>query len=248
MTGEFPNLKSLTDEISSLDKFLLEPIKTEAPDPMKVDEIIGIRSYLLLSHAAIEEFIEYAFLSYIGACSSIDENGRAHVGSYLAILQLADYINGQNSKNTKSPDKILGSVPGLYESKFIRPNNGIKEKDIQKLALGAGLPWSEIENACASLIPACETLGSKRGAIAHSSINGTLNSRSGIVSNLYPKDARSFTNSVLSNMSPLLAHLSETSSTAPRNTRPSIRSNKSYLYTARRYMRGVRKIRIVWPR
>ena len=198
----------LADEIQALDDFLLSPIKVAAPDPLTDGELVALRAYVILSHAAVEEFVEVAFTVYVRECLTQDAQGMVSPAVYLTLLQLAEDIGGQLSRKVdRTPAAVIGRIPGLYEAKFIVPNHGVREGNVQAMALGAGLPWQVVEDACPSLIPALSTLGARRGEVAHVSTFGPRSGSTGVRQVSYPSDARRLTAEVLSALPELLTLL-----------------------------------------
>lgn len=195
MSVLLPDIDIARSEIAALEGYLLGSIEVHPPDALSANELIAVRAYLLLAHATIEEFVESCFVQYLRACSEIDENGRAHPGAFLSILQLADDIGGQLNNSVRSPKLISEKIPGLYRKKFVDVNHGVRKSNIKRLAIGAGLSWGEIEESCSGLLTSCETLGAKRGATAH--ISAAAVSDDGLSQQLYPEDVRRYTNDAL---------------------------------------------------
>ncbi len=195
--------------MATLNSYLLVPITSVAPD-LSEGELIAVRAYLVLSHAAIEEFIEAAFLTYVRECTLADDRGRVHPGTTLALLRLADEIRGQIPKAQLRPAEILSRIPPLYQLNVLRPNHGIKPDYIQTMALGAGLGWPEFEAACPNLLAALPTLSSARGDIAHLSSLGLSADGAGLRITYYPEDARKKTGAVLTSIQEFIDHLAST--------------------------------------
>jgi hypothetical protein len=55
---------------------------------------------------------------------------------------------------------------GLYRSKVVTPNNGVKRKNLRALAKPLGLE-DRLEADCEGLLSPADTLGARRGALAH---------------------------------------------------------------------------------
>lgn len=190
MTVALPDLGVARSEIAALDEYLLGSITIEPPDTMSTTELIAVRAYLILAHATIEEFIEGCFFQYLEACSKIDSDGRAHSGAFLSILQLASDIGGQLKNSDRSPKAVAEKIPGLYREKVISANHGVRKRNIEKLARGAGFSWNEFEESCPGLITSCDTLGAKRGETAH--VSSAAMSDDGLQQQLYPRDVRRY--------------------------------------------------------
>lgn len=205
-------ISGLISEIAMLDEHLLSVVYAEAPEVLSVKERISIRAYLIMAHSAIEEFIELCFSQYVKECAVIHEDGRTNAETYLAILQLSDDLKGQIKVSDRSPQRIIERLPGLYYTKYIKPNNGIKEKDISSLARGAGLSSMDLEDACPSLMSACDTLGAKRGEFAHLSILGENSGVAGVQLDVYPTDVRVYIENAVAGLGELVEFLASKSS------------------------------------
>ena len=195
--------------------------QTAPPDEIPFHERIAITAYVFVAHGAMKKIIETAFLTYVDRGAHADSAGRVNAGLYLTLLQLKDDVGGQVKKADRTPEAVIERIPGLFEAKFVTPNNGIGRANVQTLALAAGIAWSVVEDTCGELLDAMATLGSRRGGIAHlSSIS--RNRTRGVRTILYPPDARSLTG-------PVTAHLSQltTLPRAPRRWRTAARSAPS---------------------
>lgn len=202
------DLAALRGDVGTLDSTLLNAVIHQAPDPLAPNEEVLIRAYLLLAHAAIEEFVELAFSEYLADALVPDASGRVSPGLYLTLLQLSDDVSGAlSTRASRTPQAILSMLPGLYKSKVVDPNHGIKADHVRKLAVGAGLDWNLVEAACPKLIPAMTTLGARRGEVAHvSSVRPTR--PAGVQQTNYPADARKLASDVLDHLPELISHLS----------------------------------------
>lgn len=205
MTVALPDLKTAQTEIGALEDYLLKSISVQPPDALSTGQTIAIRAYLILAHATVEEFIEGCFTRYVESCSQIDSVGRAHSGAFLSILQLAADIGGQLKNSERSPQAVANRIPGLYKQKIVAPNHGIRKHNLEKLARGAGFHWPEFEESCADLVSSCETLGAKRGEIAHISAAGI--STDGVQQQLYPDDVRRYADDALQGVDQLCKFL-----------------------------------------
>ena len=104
--------------------------------------------------------------------------------------------------------RVEESVPflvSLYETKIVRPNNGIKAKNLQHLAKPLGLA-ARLDDDCEDLLTPLDKLGGKRGAVAHL---GTVDEV------IRPTDARAMVSEVLNQL-----HLLENLLAPPQTTGP----------------------------
>lgn len=225
------NLTTLRDEVDALDKLLLAPVTSSPPDPLPLSERVGVRSYLLIGHAALEEFVESCFAEYVNDSLALDENGRVDPGLYLSVLELREDLEGQVKRDIRTPSALLEKVPGLYKSKICGPNNGVRRKNLMRLAQGAGLDWVQFESACEKLVVALDTIGSERGRVAHTSATPTPGQ--GVTAELYPQNVREFVNNAMDELPSLVTYLNA----RPRTNRLPISPLKRYTLKLRAFGR-----------
>lgn len=193
----------LEEEIVGLDQFLLAPIVATAPDPLVASERRAISAYLVLVHGDIEEFVESSFYDYAAECLNVDDGGRVDPGLYQAVVSMASDLTGQFSgRAVMTPSELVQRVVPLLHRKYIQPNNGIRRENIKRMTVGVGLDWPQLETACADLIGALDTLGSRRGAIAHRGV-------AGVELQQYPEDVRKLVGEVVTRLPDLLGFLGE---------------------------------------
>jgi hypothetical protein len=214
------DLATLRAEIAALDAYLLASVKTVAPDTLPTDEATGIRAYLILAHAAVEEFVEAAFEQFVSEALLPDPNGRVSPGLYLTLLQFSGEIGGQLQRSRRAPMAVVKMLPGYYTTKVLNPNNGVKPANVQTLALGAGLDWPAFEVSCSGLLPTLSTLGSRRGEVAHLSAVPVTPGR-GVRTTLYAADVRSIVGAVMGALPELLNHLQAQITPGGAKTQPS---------------------------
>lgn len=204
------SIEDLREEIKILDAALIASISTNTTVALDKAEAIRVRAFLVLAHAAIEEFVEDEFFGFVKWCTTQDAAGRVHSRSLITLLDSSEKIGGHfGKKSDRDPSSVASYVAGTYESHVVKPNNGIRKANFRKLARAAGIPDSEFDATCAQLLIACETLGAKRGLFAHSSVSGTIRKGPGLNEVLYPVDARKFVDEVLAEIPTLLELLVE---------------------------------------
>jgi hypothetical protein len=194
-----PDITLLLENEDALATALL-PDDPDPTQPLTSRDQFLTHAYLVLSCALIEEFIESAFQEYVeGALAASTESEVAPCFVPLA----ARFATDAASEVAKSPtaSHACPALSGLYVAKVIRPNNGIKPRNLATLAKPLGLQ-EELEAQCQSLLVPAGTLGARRGVIAHL---GT------ITEELRPADARKLVLDVTGELPLLLSLLSSPS-------------------------------------
>jgi hypothetical protein len=190
-----PDLARLRENEDALAAALL-PEDADVTEPLEPRTQFLTHAYLVLACAVIEEFVEECFDAYVDIALAASEASVSPCFVPLAT-RFADDLKGQTS-TIPSSTKACPMLRGLYTSKIVRPNNGIKRKNISALARPLGL-LDDLEASCEDLLVPADTLGSRRGTVAHL---GT------VATELRPSDARKLVADVLDKL-PLLTALLE---------------------------------------
>jgi RiboL-PSP-HEPN len=198
-------LDILRDEVAALDELLLTPVATTPPDPLSLKERIGVRAYLVLAHGAVEDFVERCFSTYLETAAQLDNQGRVLPGVYLTMFHLRGDLEKQIKKTDRTGELLLNRLPPLYAEKVVKPNNGIRRSNIQNLCQGAGLRWLDFESTCASAVSALDTLGAKRGSVAH--VSTVAESGGGVQQELYPTNVREWVGDVVLALPDMLTYI-----------------------------------------
>jgi hypothetical protein len=179
----------LTSQLGFLDRQLLAGVTTEFPDPLTDEEKASIRAYLVLSHACIEEFLEDAFsahFSRLAAWTTKPLVPREVAGFFLAIG-----LNLKEEKVGPYATRTLRGAATAGEAGFagtVRANNGLKARNLRKLAQGVGLAWAAFESALTNELADLDTLGASRGEAGHLS---PFSQKAVLISpQIYPDDVR----------------------------------------------------------
>lgn len=88
----------------------------------------------------------------------------------VALSLAAKYspeLVGANSGRVPTPLAIVSSLPGLYYSKVVKPNNGIRRKSIGTLCRPLGIDILSLGSDFQDALSQLDTLGAKRGSAAH---------------------------------------------------------------------------------
>lgn len=206
---QLADLEVLQSEVAVLDRALLGTVVVQPPDDLSQHERIAIRAYLILSHAAIEEFTEACFRDYVRATLRIDDAGMVSAGMYLALIELADPIKGRLQRSVRTPEQVLALFPELYQAK-LSANNGVRRHHLQAISQAAGIDWLLFEDSLDLLVQALETLGTKRGGIAHVStaVHPGTNG-GGVVEELLPPNVREYVGDALRALPSLIQFLGD---------------------------------------
>jgi len=184
----------IASQVALLDKMLLSDVKTEFPYPLANEEKVAVSAYLLLAHACIEEYAEGIFLDHfdrLGELSRSPITPRAVVQLGFAVaLSLPEATRKTMAYKTRTLEGALNAGRKNYLGSFVKKNDGLKEKNIQKLAEGVGVQWGDIETRLNSQLADLDTLGAKRGEAGHLSPFSpkTLT----LTEQAYPADARAW--------------------------------------------------------
>jgi hypothetical protein len=188
-----PDLEGLRKNENDLADALLPP-DVDLTQPLDARATFLTRGYLVLACATIEEFIEECFDDYTER--ALDSSSGSVSGCFVFLaIRFADDIGGK-SKLSSNLTHRCKALRGLYVSKVVRTNNGVKRDNLRSLARPLGL-LDRLESECEELLSPADTLGARRGAVAHT---GTVNEE------LRPAEARKLVSDVLDEL-PLLLTL-----------------------------------------
>lgn len=198
----------LRDEILVLDDLLLKQVQTVFPDPLTMHERVGVRAFLVLGHACVEEYVEQAFLDHFKVVARALP--RSGVPSSVSNLM---YAIGLSSDKTKAPpykSRTMVGMANAYARQYeaaVSDNHGIGTRYVQKLAEGLGLDWTRLDNALQSSLPDLDTLSAKRGEAGHTSpfSDKTI----GTSEEFYPDDARTWVGAACSAAEDLRRYLAK---------------------------------------
>ncbi|WP_159400763.1 HEPN domain-containing protein [Streptomyces sp. XY431] len=164
-------LDELKNDIAELKSSLLpdDVLRVKAPDDLTRRQELLISSFVILSHAHIEEFVENLFREYVeNREKEITDATVPHCFVKLALHFSSDLI-GQGAGNRFPTRQICTTAKNLYISKVINTNHGLKESNVGALAKPLGVHGERLSNSCEQLFVTLNTLGGKRGRMAHTS-------------------------------------------------------------------------------
>jgi hypothetical protein len=189
-----PDLARLRENEEALAEALL-PEDSDPTEPLEPRAQFLTHAYLVLATAVIEEFVEECFEEHVS--TALSAVGDAVPPCFVPLAaKFADDVVGQ-THTTPPAAEACPMLRGLYGSKVVRPNNGIKRKNLVALARPVGLQPA-LEAECEELLVPADTLGARRGRVAHI---GTLTEE------LRPVEARKLVLDVIAELELLLALL-----------------------------------------
>ena len=151
-----PASNSPKDELELLEEFLNFFTTHQDRHNHYVEYMICLRSYILLSHAAIEEFIEKTAKYYLEQSITL-HNQSKKINSTLKWFILKSDIKDKKFKD-KNFDEILKTIKDEYFEE-INENHGIKKHNLEKIYSRIGIETITYE--------VFESLGKMRGNFAH---------------------------------------------------------------------------------
>lgn len=158
------DLETLRSNEEELARALL-PEDLDPTQPLDQRARFLTHAYLVLATAILEEFIEECFQRHLAEATANHPNQFS--GCYVALAaRFADDLKGQHGGAVPPASDACPVLRGLYVSKVIRANNGVKRRNFETLAKPLGL-HVHLEEECEDLLGTADALGAKRGAVAH---------------------------------------------------------------------------------
>ena len=181
----------LISELAEIEQTLLLTVTTVPPDPLRSEERVLTRAYLLLCHAVLEERVEGIFAAHFqSARALISANKPLPVELlpfYAAALEWGSVVTPTYAKRTWL-GFMTSKIAEEHVAGVIRANHGLKETNIRELAKLVGIEWSVIDDATGIELAALTTLGAKRGTAGHTSPFSGLDQ--GLAGEEYPANVR----------------------------------------------------------
>ena len=148
MTKEYKVLKKRIDEIEENILKLLKSCKTNTSSSYQD----LVKSYILLVHAELENYIETICQGIIRITKPI-----------LSLATMSEKIFKEEDQQYNTTKKRLDKLFSNYNATLAN-NNGIKEKDLDKLLPTIGIEMEEVDD---TLLSQLNAFGKTRGQIAH---------------------------------------------------------------------------------
>lgn len=154
-------------------RFLPDPFDPlgQYADPDRVQDFS--RAFLVLSHAEVESYIEGWAKNIASATEKVwKRSSRAAPPLAFLLASIGERIKRVETLGAgggDSPQRLQALVTKVFQTyyKRIKDNNGIKEKNVLRLFDPLGVPAVAYAS---TLLPALESLGSRRGQHAHGSV------------------------------------------------------------------------------
>lgn len=158
-------LKQLEARITFLEREILPASKIHGNYTKKEQDLI--KSFILLSHAEIESFIEDIAKEKIQTSLQNWNTNRNKSNCLKSVLAfIGGEINFDNDGNSKLLTHRMNRIVAHYFSSVIDKNHGIKEANILKILLPLGIELGEIDVTWLSTM---NSFGATRGMFAHAS-------------------------------------------------------------------------------
>jgi hypothetical protein len=160
-------LKQLTNRLSFLENNILPSEKIDGNYTKKEQDLI--RSFVLLTHAEIEAYLEDVAKKRVTKSLSDWNTSRTKSNCIKSIVSFVGHeLKFENDVHANNIQYRVNKTVAHYMSTVVDKNHGIKEKNILKVLLPLGIEINELDQTWLSVM---ESFGSTRGLIAHSSFN-----------------------------------------------------------------------------
>ena len=175
--------KTLKASLQNVQKILARVPENGCVSPL---DHLKVQSYVLLAHAAFEQYIE-EIVAVVSreAHSQLKKDGRVcramlSLVASEAMLQVDDATARRKIKSSLASD-LLGFASGAVSNltRDIKANHGVTSADQKKLLLQIGVDPEEVDLAVSAALNA---FGTKRGSIAHKFKMKTSETRSSVLS------------------------------------------------------------------
>lgn len=162
-------LNQLVSRLSYLENNILPAERIDGNYTKKEQDLI--RSYILLSHAEIEAYLEdivkYKITKSLQSWNA--SRTKSHcIKSVIAFV--GSDISYENDPNANKLQHRVNRTVAHYQNALVDKNHGIKEKNILKILLPLGIEINQLDQTWLSVM---DSFGSTRGMIAHSSFTVT---------------------------------------------------------------------------
>ncbi|WP_336717302.1 HEPN domain-containing protein [Chryseobacterium mucoviscidosis] len=155
----------LISRLNFLEKNILPNQRLDGNYTKKEQDLI--RSFVLLSHAEIESYLEDIAKEKISKSLNDWNNNRKKSHCIKSVVSfVGNEISFENDSNSKNLQYRVNKIVSHYLRAVIDRNHGVKEKNILDLLLPIGIEWADLDTAWLATM---DSFGTIRGAIAHSS-------------------------------------------------------------------------------
>ena len=163
--GKSRRLLQLLSRLSFLEKNILPNERFDGNYTKREQDLI--RSYVLLSHAEIEAFIEDRAKEKVSKALLSWNSNRTKSNCLKSVLSFTGHeLSFDKNANANNIQYRMNTTIAHFMSSVVDKNHGVKEKNILKMLLPIGIEINEIDQTWLSVM---ESFGSTRGNIAHNS-------------------------------------------------------------------------------
>lgn len=156
-------LRQLESRLKFLEENILPAEKVNGNYTKKEQDLI--RSYVLLSHAEIEAYLEDKSKERINKALTDWNTNRKRSNCLKSVLAFTgNEIDFNSDQHAINMQHRVNRTVAHYMSSVVDRNHGVKEKNITNLLLPLGIEYSELDQAWLGIM---ESFGATRGNIAH---------------------------------------------------------------------------------
>lgn len=160
-------LKQLLSRLTFLENNILPAERVDGNYSKREQDLI--RSFLLLTHAEIEAYLEDVAKTRVTKSLSDWNSSRIKSNCIKSVISfVGNDLKFDNDVHSNNIQYRINKTVAHYMSTVVDKNHGIKEKNILKVLLPLGIEINELDQTWLSVM---ESFGSARGLIAHSSFN-----------------------------------------------------------------------------
>jgi hypothetical protein len=160
-------LKQLLTRLNFLENNILPAERVDGNYTKREQDLI--RSFVLLSHAEIEAYLEDVAKTRVTKSLSDWNSSRVKSNCIKSVVSfIGNELKFENDINSKNIQYRVNKTVAHYMRAVVDKNHGIKEKNILNVLLPLGIEITEIDQTWLSVM---ESFGSTRGMFAHSSFS-----------------------------------------------------------------------------
>lgn len=160
-------LRQLLNRLSFLENNILPAERVDGNYTKREQDLI--RSFVLLTHAEIEAYLEDVAKTRVTKSLSDWNSSRIKSNCIKSVVSfVGNDLKFDNDVNSNNIQYRVNKTVAHYMNAVVDKNHGIKEKNILKVLLPLGIEINELDQTWLSVM---ESFGSTRGLFAHSSFN-----------------------------------------------------------------------------
>jgi hypothetical protein len=160
-------LRQLLTRLSFLENNILPAERVDGNYTKREQDLI--RSFVLLTHAEIEAYLEDVAKTKVTKSLSDWNSSRVKSNCIKSVVSfVGNDLKFENDANSNNIQYRVNTTVAHYMRAVVDKNHGIKEKNILKVLLPLGIEINELDQTWLSVM---ESFGSTRGLFAHKSFN-----------------------------------------------------------------------------